>query len=185
MKIPSIKFRFPLPIDSSSCPPPAVPTEILNCQLPIVNCLDTRYLCLLIISISSRFSTAVFSAKADSKIQPIPIPAKYFFKKIFMKGITLVYINALHTEKFFVPYPFRGCKSTARRRKTAFFGTGLGKNVNNRGNTLWLIMLSSKTAPFMPARGEPRAGLGRQGGKAGMTPRQVPHFFNSSSILLQ
>jgi hypothetical protein len=76
---------------------------------------DTRYLFLLIrFKYRSLFSTAVFSAKADAKIQPFSNTPKYFFKKFLSVMPTALSYSTMHLKKIFTPAVFR----PAKRRRT-------------------------------------------------------------------
>ena len=66
---------------------------------------DTRYLYLLIRfkflspSFSTTFSTSRFSSKADAKIQPFSIPAKYFFHNASNFVFIMLCYNILYLKK--------------------------------------------------------------------------------------
>ena len=86
------------------------------------------YVCRHTLSLSSHpfqitlaFLTAVFSAKADAKIQPISKLQKYFFKKVFAIGVLALNDSVLRQEKF---YHTAG----KRRRKTVLNGREKKKN---------------------------------------------------------
>ena len=117
-------------LDSSPCPPP--------CQNRMV---DTRYLYLLIrfkfLSPPPRRLSlhAVFSSKADAKIQPFSKPPKYFFKKISPAYTKQMKMNALQNEKKFHRHAKPSPKNNPGERKNTVFedkkrasGPKTGKN---------------------------------------------------------
>ena len=68
------------------------------------------------------FSTPVFWAKADAKIQPFSILPKYFFKKIYRTPISILFIKLLHYEKFFFNNPFYPLNLTFCAQKSFILG---------------------------------------------------------------
>jgi len=68
------------------------------------------------------FSTPVFWAKADAKIQPFSIPPKYFFKKIYYTPISILFIKLLHYENFFFNSPSYPLKLTFCAQKSSILG---------------------------------------------------------------
>ena len=86
------------------------------------------YVCRHTLSLSSHpfqislafFSTAVFSAKADAKIQPFSNTPKYFFKKFLSVMPTALSYSAMHLKKIFTHRGFQPRKTAPlgpKRRK--------------------------------------------------------------------
>ena len=66
--------------------PAALGSGISNFELRISNLKTHAISIFSSCQFSLAFSTAVFSAKADAKIQPFSKLQKYFFKKLYIKG---------------------------------------------------------------------------------------------------
>ena len=91
---------------------------------------DTRYLFLLIrFKYRSLFSTAVFSAKADAKIQPFSNTPKYFFKKFLSVMPTALSYSAMRLKKIFTPRGFPPRKTVlhgAKKEENPFLVAEIG-----------------------------------------------------------
>ncbi len=91
---------------------------------------NTRYLFLLIrFKYRSLFSTAVFSAKADAKIQPFSNTPKYFFKKFLSVMPTALSYSAMHLKKIFTPRGFPPRKTVlhgAKKEENPFLVAEIG-----------------------------------------------------------
>ena len=100
---------------------------------------DTRYLFLLIRfkQLSLFFQHPVFEAKADAKVQPFSILAKYFFKKKSLTNGTCCQ-SALPTKKKFCSAPTCGhakrCKWAENHKKKTPIGQKRQKPRKNTPN---------------------------------------------------
>ena len=104
------KNCFVLPFDSSSC------------RIHIYICMPTHAISFFSsVSNNTRFfSTAVFSAKADAKIQPFSNTPKYFFKKFLSVMPTALSYSAMRLKKIFTHRGFPPRKTAPpgpKRRK--------------------------------------------------------------------
>ena len=94
------------------------------------------YVCRHTLSLSSHpfqislafFSTAVFSAKADAKIQPFSNTPKYFFKNFHSVMPTALYYSAMHLKKIFTPRGFPPRKTAPPGPKRGKIGAAGAKN---------------------------------------------------------
>jgi hypothetical protein len=75
------------------------------------------------------FSTAVFSAKADAKIQPFSNTPKYFFKEMCFGVPILLSYSIVHRKKIFVASGFRSRKTVlhgAKKEENPFLTVEIG-----------------------------------------------------------
>ena len=113
------KNCFVLPFDSSSCRTHiyiCMPTHAISFFSSVSN--NTRF-----------FSTAVFSAKADAKIQPFSNMPKYFFRKMRFGVPILLSYSVVHRQKIFVASGFRLRKTVlhgAKKEENPFLAAGIG-----------------------------------------------------------
>ena len=113
------KNCFVLPFDSSSC------------RIHIYICMPTHAISFFSsVSNNTRFfSTAVFSAKADAKIQPFSNMPKYFFRKMRFGVPILLSYSVVHRQKIFVASGFRSRKTVlhgAKKEENPFLAAGIG-----------------------------------------------------------
>ena len=148
--------------------------------------VDTRYLFLLIrFKYRSLFSTAVFSAKADAKIQPFSNTPKYFFKKFLSVMPTALFYSAMHLKKNFHPPRFSAPQNGAARAKK-------GKNWRRRGAKRRfpvpkrsIVLCNSGLAAQKPARRRELSTAAPAPLPHGAPTDPVRPFFSSSSVVFQ
>ena len=117
------KNCFVLPFDSSSCRTHiyiCMPTHAISFFSSVSN--NTRF-----------FSTAVFSAKADAKIQPFSNMPKYFFRKMRFGVPILLSYSVVHRQKNFRCVRFPAPQNGAARGKKGGKSIPGGRNRPSEG----------------------------------------------------
>jgi hypothetical protein len=146
---------------------------------------DTRYLFFSSVSIYARFSTAVLPAKADAKIQPFPIPTKYFFSLGSNPCANYLHPSIIKDEKKFATSRPAPRKTPLRTAKNA--------EITPPGAAICQQSAQVAAAPRVKPQKRQKKGVsalsaGHRRGAAphgraarvGLTPTQLPHFHTTS-----